>query len=44
MKSCAPISFEPAGMESLLYSFAGGSNDGAAVFTPLIQSSDGNLY
>ena len=33
----------PAGVETVLYSFAGG-NDGAIPQTPLVQGSDGNFY
>lgn len=32
------------GTESVLYSFAGGSSDGAQPFAGLIQASDGNFY
>jgi uncharacterized repeat protein (TIGR03803 family) len=32
------------GAESIVYSFAGGSADGASPFAGLIQGSDGNLY
>lgn len=34
----------PAGVETVLYSFAGGPNDGASPYGELIQASDGNLY
>jgi uncharacterized repeat protein (TIGR03803 family) len=34
----------PGGIETMLYSFAGGSEDGAAPYVNLIQASDGNLY
>jgi uncharacterized repeat protein (TIGR03803 family) len=34
----------PAGVETLLHSFAGGSTDGANPYTALIQGTDGNFY
>jgi uncharacterized repeat protein (TIGR03803 family) len=34
----------PAGAETVLYSFAGGTGDGAIPGTGLIQGSDGNFY
>ena len=34
----------PSGAETVLYSFAGGSGDGANPYDALIQGSDGNLY
>jgi uncharacterized repeat protein (TIGR03803 family) len=34
----------PSGIETVLYSFAGGSTDGAVPYANLIQASDGNLY
>ena len=34
----------PAGVETVIYSFTGGSADGAAPAAALIQGSDGNLY
>jgi len=34
----------PSGAETVLYSFAGGSGDGAAPYGTLIQGSDGNFY
>lgn len=33
-----------SGTESVFYSFAGGSVDGAAPYAPVVQSSNGNLY
>jgi uncharacterized repeat protein (TIGR03803 family) len=33
-----------SGTETVLYSFAGGSNDGADPYAALIQGSDGNFY
>jgi uncharacterized repeat protein (TIGR03803 family) len=34
----------PAGVESTLHTFAGGSTDGANPYTALIQGTDGNFY
>jgi uncharacterized repeat protein (TIGR03803 family) len=34
----------PAGAETVIYSFAGGPNDGANPYGELVQASDGNLY
>jgi uncharacterized repeat protein (TIGR03803 family) len=34
----------PDGAETILYSFAGGSSDGANPYAGVIQGSDGNLY
>ena len=34
----------PSGTETVLYSFAGGSNDGANPYATVIQGSDGNFY
>jgi uncharacterized repeat protein (TIGR03803 family) len=34
----------PAGVETVIYSFAGGATDGAEASAGLIQGSDGNLY
>ena len=34
----------PAGAETVLYSFAGGANDGSNPSAALVQGSDGNLY
>ena len=34
----------PAGVETLLHAFAGGSADGANPYTALIQGTDGNFY
>ena len=34
----------PAGVETVIYSFTGGSSDGAGPAAALIQGSDGNLY
>jgi uncharacterized repeat protein (TIGR03803 family) len=34
----------PAGVETVLYSFAGGTTDGSAPTAALIQGSDGNFY
>lgn len=34
----------PAGVETVIYSFTGGSSDGATPKAALIQGSDGNLY
>lgn len=34
----------PAGVETVLYSFGGGSSDGAAPYASLVQGSDGNFY
>jgi uncharacterized repeat protein (TIGR03803 family) len=34
----------PAGVETVLYSFAGGTTDGANPYTTLVQGSDGNFY
>ena len=34
----------PAGVETVVYSFTGGSSDGAGPAAALIQGSDGNLY
>jgi uncharacterized repeat protein (TIGR03803 family) len=34
----------PAGVETVLYSFVGGTTDGANPYTTLVQGSDGNFY
>jgi uncharacterized repeat protein (TIGR03803 family) len=34
----------PAGVETVFYSFAGGTTDGSGGFSSLIQGSDGNFY
>ena len=34
----------PAGVETVLYAFAGTSSDGANPFTAMVQGSDGNFY
>jgi uncharacterized repeat protein (TIGR03803 family) len=34
----------PAGVETVLHAFAGGTADGAKPFTAMIQASDGNFY
>jgi uncharacterized repeat protein (TIGR03803 family) len=34
----------PAGVETVLYSFAGGATDGSGPYAALIQGSDGNFY
>jgi uncharacterized repeat protein (TIGR03803 family) len=34
----------PAGVETVLYSFLGGTTDGAVPYTGVIQGSDGNFY
>jgi uncharacterized repeat protein (TIGR03803 family) len=34
----------PAGVETLLYSFAGGVSDGQGPYAALVQGKDGNLY
>ncbi len=34
----------PSGVESVLYSFAGGATDGAVPNAPLVQGSDGSFY
>jgi uncharacterized repeat protein (TIGR03803 family) len=34
----------PAGAETVIYSFAGGPNDGAGPYGEVVQASDGNLY
>jgi uncharacterized repeat protein (TIGR03803 family) len=40
----AVFKISPAGVETVLHSFAGGPGDGAYPFGSLIQASDGNLY
>jgi uncharacterized repeat protein (TIGR03803 family) len=40
----AVFKISPAGVETVLHSFAGGPGDGAYPYGSLIQASDGNLY